>query len=288
MADHPAASAPRSRRWAALGGSALLTARLIGVLLTVAAAILAFALVVVGVGLWWFPACVRALRAQLAGIADMHARWTGAQLRLPTLPASEGGGPAARAWHVGALLRDAETWRLLRWAVLDTATGIGIVLAAMPLGLVGWGLEGALVLPLLHAALGIVPTQWYAFVPVFEPAGIPFAVLLGLGFIVLGIVTGPWWLRLHGRWAAMLLGGDSARLRERVDELTVSRAATTRPPSCAASSARCTIRRNRSSSRSASRSAPPRRSWPSSPRRRASSSRRPATTPPPHWPSCAT
>ena len=221
-----AADGARPSRLAALRTSAVLTGRLVGVAVTVVAAAVALSLVVVLVGVWLFPACVRALRAQAIGLAATHARDTGVELRVPPLPAPTGDDVLGRLGHTWALLSDGGTWRLLRWAALDSCTGIGIVLAIMPLGTIGWGIEGLVVLPALWLIFRITPTEWYAFIPVFKPAAIPYAALLAIGFIAFGYLTGPWWLRLHGRWAAALLGTGAADLRERVDTLTASRAQT--------------------------------------------------------------
>lgn len=224
MTERSAGSRPGwGDRWRALGWSALLTGRILGVTATSVATLVSLTLVVVGIGVWMFPACVRALHAQARGIATTHERCSGVTLDVPALPASNSDGFIAHARHTWALLTDGATWRMLRWALIDSCTGIGIVLAIMPLGLVGWGIEGLVVLPVLWLLFGITPTEWYAFIPVFEPGAIPGAMLLAIGFIALGYATGPWWLRVHGRWAAWLLGGERAALRARVDELSISR-----------------------------------------------------------------
>lgn len=210
-------------RWQALGGSALLTGRLIGVLLTIVATVLAFALVLIGVGIWLFPACIRALRSQALGIASMHARWTAIELRVPMLRRADSSDARGRARHTWDLLSDPATWRLLRWAAVDSCTGVGIFLAVAPLAFVAQGVQGVVVMPLLWLIFRITPAEWYAFIPVFDPAMIPLASLLGVAFIAVGFLTGPWWLRLHGRWAAALLGTANAELRERVGVLSVSR-----------------------------------------------------------------
>lgn len=222
----PTAGRTRLSRLAALRTSAVLTGRLIGVAVTVVATAVALSLVVIAVGAWLFSACVRALRAQAVGVAATHARSTGIELRVSRLPEPRGDDFLPRARHTWALLSDGDAWRLLRWAALDSCTGIGILLAIMPLGLIGWGIEGLIVMPALWLIFRITPTEWYAFIPVFEPAAIPYAALLAIGFIAFGYLTGPWWLRLHGRWAAALLGTGTTDLRERVDTLTASRAAT--------------------------------------------------------------
>ena len=191
--------------------------------MTVVATITALALTLVVVGVFLLPGCVRALRAQAIGLAASHARYTGVTLRVPTIPGSAGTDFTARVRHTWTLVTDADTWRLLRWAAVDSCTGIGILLAVMPLGLIGWGLEGLIVMPALWAIFRITPTEWYAFIPVFESTMLPAAALLAIGFLALGWFTAPWWVRLHGHWAAALLGSEGTELRERVDLLATSR-----------------------------------------------------------------
>ncbi|MGO2111202.1 MAG: histidine kinase [Pseudoclavibacter sp.] len=214
---------PRPSRWAALGGSALLTARLVAVVATLCLVILALCLILIVVGVYLLPFSLRSLRALLAGIAAQHTRRTGVELRVPAIVEQPDlRGLLQHIRYAATLLASRQTWVLLRWAALDSI--VGIVIAVMPIGLVSWGLEGVIVLPLKYLALGLTPAEWYAFIPVMSTRMLPFAAILGAVLIVVGFFTGPWWLRLHGRWAAWLLGGDSVALRDRVDELTTSRA----------------------------------------------------------------
>jgi len=119
------------------------------------------------------------------------------------------------------LMTSGEVWRLIRWAFIDIHTGT--VLAIFPFGFVGWGVYGVVVLPILYRLLRLTPGDWYAFIPV-TPRNLPFTAILGLGFIVFGFLSGPWWLRVQGQWSALLLGGPAVDLRQRVGELTTSRA----------------------------------------------------------------
>ena len=211
-----------SGRWAAQRDSILLTGRLLGVAFTVVGAALAFVLVFLGVGVFLFPACARALHAQAAGLAAAHAQMTGVVIRVPVLPVDDRGGFVARSLYTWRLLTSAEFWRLVRWALFDPYTGA--FLAIVPFGFVGWGVYGVIVMPILYLLLRLTPTEWYAFIPVMSPAGLPFAAVLGIAFVVFGYMTGPWWLRVQGRWSALLLGRQVVDLRERVDELATSRA----------------------------------------------------------------
>ncbi|WP_454301157.1 histidine kinase [Salana multivorans] len=216
----------RLGRTAALGVSLQLTVRIVGVAATLVAVVASLALVVLVVGLLWFPACARSLRAQVLGIARVQARATGQQLPVPTLPDITPPAPGDSALRTAlrdtvALVTNRATWRLLLWALLESC--LGVVLAVLPIGLVGWGIDGLLVMPLLHLVLRLEPNEWYAFVPVSSPSMVPVASLLGLVFIALGWLTGPWWVRLHGRWCTVLLAPGEEELRARVEELTVSR-----------------------------------------------------------------
>lgn len=211
-----------SDRLAAQRDSILLTGRLLGVAFTLVAAAVTFALVFLGVGVFLFPACVRALHAQAAGLAAAHARMTGVVIRVPAIPTQSREGFVGRLLHTWRLLTSPEFWRLMRWSFIDPQTGT--VLAIVPFGFVGWGIYGVVVMPILYLVLRLTPTEWYAFIPVMSPEGLPFAAVLGVGFIVFGFLTGPWWLRVQGRWSALLLGVHVQGLRERVDELATSRA----------------------------------------------------------------
>ena len=213
------------RRWIALGGAAVVTLRLVGVALTFAATVVALALLLVVVGVVLVPLCIRGLRAQAAGLAATHARFTGVAPRVPELAAEGAGdGLVAHARSTRSLLADPAAWLLLRWAALETL--VGIVIAAAPLALIAWGLRGLVVLPAQHLLSGEPPSEWIAVVLVRSPELLPLAALLGAGLVVVGVLTAPWWLRLHARWAALLLGPGRTELRERVDALADSRAST--------------------------------------------------------------
>lgn len=211
-----------SVRWSAQRDSILLTGRLLGVAFTLVAAALAFALVFIGVGVFFLPACVRVLHGQASGLAAAHGRMTGVAIRVPVIPESRRDGFIGRLLDTWNLLTCIEFWRLVRWALIEPLTGT--VLAIMPFGFVGWGVYGVVVMPILYLLLRLTPTDWYAFIPVASPQGLPFAAILGLGFIFFGFVTGPWWLRVQGQWSALLLGTQSVELRERASELATSRA----------------------------------------------------------------
>ncbi len=223
MAEQDSAATPRLGRWAALGGSAVLTARLVVVVVTLVGTAAAFVLAFVGIGFYALPTLLRWHHAQLLGIATSHARLTGTRLPVPAF--IDGPDPSGWREHVHwtwTALARRETWVLLRWASLDSL--VGIVIAVMPLGLVAWGFEGLVVLPGLYLFFGILQSEWYTFIYTADAAVLPFCAIIGVFLIVLGVLTGPWWLRVHARWACWLLGGERGLLRERVDVLTASRA----------------------------------------------------------------
>jgi signal transduction histidine kinase len=221
-ADEVPGPSVMSLRWLAQRESIVLTGRLLGVALTLVAVALAFSLVFVGVGVFFLPACVRSLHDQASGLAAAHARMTGVAIRVPVIPERHRAGFFGRLLDTWNLLTSIEFWRLMRWALVDPLTGI--VLAIMPFAFVGWGVYGVVALPILYLLLRLTPNDWYAFVPVTSPQGHAVAVVLGLGFIVVGFLTGSWWLRVQGRWSALLMGSQGVDLRERVDELATSRA----------------------------------------------------------------
>jgi len=218
-------------RRSAITGSVILALRLLGVGLTLVGTAVAAATTVIGVGFWLFPVLVEAVRAQAVGIANVHERRTGVRLRVPEPPAPElhetnRSGFLAAVRHTWALLSAGDTWRLLRWAVIDCGTG-GI-LALLPPALVVTGAEGLVLVALWLVSGGSLTLRgyWIGLIRIDGLLSILYAAVIGSALMALGFLIGPWLLRLHGRWAAWLLGSGTAGLRERVDKLETSRAQT--------------------------------------------------------------
>jgi signal transduction histidine kinase len=174
------------------------------------------------IGLYALPPLLQLHRIQLRGVARVHERYTGVVLPTPVvqkLATPRKWVPLLRWTGTTAMSRD--TWVLLGWALWDSL--IGILLAAVPLGLIVWGTEGVLLLPAQYLLLGQPPSEWYTFIHATEAAALPFCVVMGAALILLGLFTAPWWLRVHGRTARRMLGGDRTALTARVDALTASR-----------------------------------------------------------------
>ncbi len=210
-----------ARRWTAVRGSLVLTAHLVAVMAMTVVTVAVFCLVALGVGVLIFPGCVRVLHRQAERLSRAHQRFTGTGFAVPSLPDPAGSGFAAQARQCWRLLTDRAFWHLMLWAVLDPYTGI--VLAIAPFGLVAWGLYGCVAMPVLYLGLGLQPTEWYAFIPVMSASTVPYAAVLGCGFIVFGARSGPWWLRVQGRWSSVLIGSRLVDLQARVSALSATR-----------------------------------------------------------------
>lgn len=216
------AERPRIGRWGALAGSGVLTARLVIVAITLVGTALAVVLVFVGVGSYVVPTLLRWHRAQLLGVARTHTKLTGIELPIPVFPdPTKPAGWRAHLRWTWTMLASSGTWTLLRWALFDGL--VGAVIAVAPLGLIVWGLEGVVVFPGLYLLFDVVPSEWYTFIHATGAASLPYMGAMGVFLILLGIFTGPWWVRLHGQWARWLLGGKSTALSARVEQLTTSR-----------------------------------------------------------------
>lgn len=280
-------------------GRALLDALiLLGELLYVAVLILGIATAIglswLWVGLLVLPALYRALHRQLVRVSARCEPYLGRPLRLPELPArpEEPADPAdgvlekLRRTEGIRLLASEEAWQLLWWGLVESL--VGIIVATMPLLLIGEGLRGLLVAPLLTVIMGWQPDEWYLWVRVADGMSLVAAMTLGLLLVIVGWLTATFWLRQHARLSSAAIGSRRTELRARVDQLTRSRAGSRRDAAAelSGSSARCTTARRRSSRRSACDSARPTRcgTWIRIGRER--SWRRPAGTPPPRSTNC--
>lgn len=209
-------------RWTALRGSLVLAGQLVAVLAMTLVAATAFCLIPLGVGVLIFPGCVRVLHRQAERLRRADQRFAGIDVAVPSLPDSASSGFVAQARQCWRLVTDRAFWCLMRWAVVDPFTSTPLVLIA-PLGLVGWGLYGVVAMPILYLGLRLEPTEWYVFIPVTTASSVPYAAVLGCALIVVGLLSGSWWLRVQARWSSVLIGSHLADLQARVSVLSASR-----------------------------------------------------------------
>jgi signal transduction histidine kinase len=173
-----------------------------------------------GVGLLVFSAVTELVRV-LTDLERRAAGRSGVPIPRPYRPEPVNGNLWRRfQW----MLTDPATWRDAAWLAPGAVTGLllGTLAFLIPL----YGLQGATLLPLwLH--LG---GAWYGYGVIWPIETIGEAWLSvpqGVVFLAVGLVTAPWLLWLHHRFAKIFLAPTSnAALALRVRELTVSRADT--------------------------------------------------------------
>ena len=201
-------------RWAVQRGALNLAGQLAGVFAMAVVAVFAFCLIPLGVGIVLFPGTVRVLQAQAHRLRRTDDRVAGFAFAVPDLPVQSTPGFTGSAKHCWQLMTDRAFWHLVLWAVIDPFTGT--VLAGAPFAIVLWGLYGILALPILYFGFGLLPTDWYAFIPVMSGAAVVLAGVLGCLFVVAGAASGPWWIGAQARWSSLLLGSHPAELPDRV------------------------------------------------------------------------
>ena len=173
-----------------------------------------------GVGLVVFSAVTQLVR-MLTDRERRSATRNGVPIARPYRPEPVTGNLWPRfQW----LLTDPATWRDAAWLVPGAITGLvlGTLAFLIPL----YGLQGVGLLPLwLH--LG---GAWYGYGVVWPIETVTEAWLSvpqGVLFLGVGLLTAPWLIWLHHRFAKIFLAPTSnASLSLRVHELTVSRADT--------------------------------------------------------------
>lgn len=175
-------------------------------LVTIGAAV-ALILIPFGIGATWFPVQTRRLLLRVDRLSELHRQYTGVSIRTPQLCDDRNDEPSARWGHLLEVLRDPELWRLLRWSILGPTAG-GL-LAFAPIGLLGWGLEGIVIRPVLTLAFDVAPTGWQGFIPVPETANLVVGAVIGVGLLLVGALPARWWLRASGRVSVAALGSRS-------------------------------------------------------------------------------
>ncbi|MFF2651900.1 histidine kinase [Streptomyces sp. NPDC058045] len=198
----------------ALGGSLLL---LVPVLVSLA-------LIPLGVGLFTTPPLLRAVRAHADRRRLLAASWYGLRVpAAPPLPEPAGGGPLARARHCLALLREPSVRRDLGWLPVDLTAGA--VLALLPPALLAEGVFGLLLpMGLWRPVVAAADGYRFGFVPVSGEGTAVLAALLGLVWLVVGVLFGPALVGAHFRLVRAVLDPRSPEeLARRVDRLTATR-----------------------------------------------------------------
>lgn len=214
-------------RWARAGavasGQGLVVAALTLVANTVlfALAVTALALIpAAGFGFAMFPLVTAMVRVN-TGLQRRLAGWSGPVIGSAYRPLP----PAAAfgTWsRFRAVVSDPATWLDLAWLVPGAVTGgvCGLVAFSVPL----YGLEGVLLVPIaVVRAVG-----WYGygvFWPLHGPVEQVLVPVQGVFILVAGLAAARWMMWLHFRFAGLFLAPvPSARLTERVHELTATRA----------------------------------------------------------------
>jgi signal transduction histidine kinase len=183
----------------------------------------AIAFIVLGVGVLLAPVAIEVVRLK-ANLGRRLARdWSGVDIPEPYRPQ-----PPLDRGIVGLLqrcrwlLRDPATWRDLLWLLVDATVGFALTL--FPAALFFQGIFG-LVQPVVWRPITAAGSDnWYLWLNVNSVAEARTAVPLGAALLLLGLLTGPWWIRQHGRLAGWLLTPTaSATLARRVQRLTETR-----------------------------------------------------------------
>ncbi|MEV0713860.1 sensor domain-containing protein [Asanoa sp. NPDC050611] len=218
MTDGTRAGRAPSRIAAAVRGS-----RLVGDSVVAAVTVLAVGaagmLIPLGVGVNLFPPAAARLRMLANRARARAASWSGEPLPASPPWVADQDGFAGRARLCWQILGSRGFWDEVAWATLDPFTGG--VLAAGPLALIVYGLFGALVQPFLWATIhAFADGNYYAVIHVDSWTNALLAVPLGVLFVVLGVWSGPWWLRQHARLTRSLLTTRRAELARRVEQLT--------------------------------------------------------------------
>jgi hypothetical protein len=167
-----------------------------------AALLTAVALIPLGLGLPLTAASLRAMRGLAARATRHMAGWGGF-----AVAAHEGGvGQEERDrgfWvRFLFLMADPGTWRSLLWSIVDILAGWLLTLA--PAGLIAFGLFGVVMPAVWRPIVTAHGNNWYAFIHVTTASTAWLSVALGIVFVALGLLTGPWLLRRYAVLARSL------------------------------------------------------------------------------------
>jgi signal transduction histidine kinase len=176
-----------------------------------------------GIGVLTVPLTAVGVRWATGLSRKLAGDWSGVPIAEPyrPQPRSETGfsGWWQRCWWI---LSDPATWRDLLWLFLNAI--VGFALLVIPASLVLYGTLG-LAMPFVWQAWGdLGGDSWYGPVRVTSAEHARLAVLFGVAILGVALAANPWLLRLHGRFARLLLAPTpSAELSLRVQHLTETR-----------------------------------------------------------------
>ncbi|MFG2003392.1 sensor histidine kinase [Spirillospora sp. NPDC048911] len=183
-------------------------------------AVVSFALIPIGVGVFLLPPVMLALRALANQQRAWGAEWSDVTIPVPYRPEPASANPFRR---LGWLLGDPATWRDVLWSLLNAP--VGLLLGLLPAALVVYGVEGVIVAPLLAE---ITDYGWGPFWTLQDwgLVGIVGSIIGGLALTAIGLLTGPRILRAHALFNRSLLAPTRGALEQRVQRLTETRSET--------------------------------------------------------------
>jgi hypothetical protein len=194
----------------------------------------------VGVGIPLLAPAALGVRRLAQVSRRLAGRWS--DTPVPTLYAPPPADARVRD-RLRWLTTDPATWRDLLWATVDPF--VGGPLALLSAGMIAWGAFG-LALPFVwRPIVNAHANTWYV-VHITGAASANVSAVIGIFFVLAGVLIGPGALRLHSAWTARLLGPTQrARLAARVRQLAETRPTPWTParPTCGRSSAICTTAR---------------------------------------------
>ncbi|MEU5031626.1 sensor histidine kinase [Streptomyces milbemycinicus] len=180
----------------------------------------AISLLGVGLGVLLVPALAVALRGTTAITRRLAGQWSGVEIEDPYRPQ-----PAPEPGFKGLMQRnqwvltDPATWRDLAWTLVNPV--VGLVIALLPLALVGYGVFG-LIMPLIWEDIADAGgNNWYAMIKVTSDGSALMAAALGIPIALAGLAAGPHLLRVHAQFAKSLLA--PTEMSRQVRHLTETR-----------------------------------------------------------------
>jgi signal transduction histidine kinase len=168
-----------------------------------------------------FPVVTAAVRAR-ANQQRRQGAWSGVQMRQAYRPMPA--GAATNPWRrFQWVITDPATWLDFAWLLPSSLSGavLGFTAFALPV----YGLEGILFVPILLYSL----LDWWGygvFWPMHNALQAALSLPQGVFILATGLIAGRWLLWLHSAFSRLFLAPTSVQLRQRVDQLTATRADT--------------------------------------------------------------